>query len=165
MDGIDAEIWVKNLKLEHQPTLTIFDSWQFKPAEAASILKKHFKVHSLEAFDAQNRSLGATAAGAALAYVQSLYQVPLSHISSLRYYSLDSFMQLDEISRRNLELTRSLRYGERHGSLLGIIDQTKTPMGSRLTQNWLLHPLLDIDEIGKRQNLIRAFLSNTAYLS
>ena len=164
VDGIDAEIWVKNLKLEHQPTLTIFDSWQFKPAEAASILKKHFKVHSLEAFDAQNRSLGATAAGAALAYVQSLYQVPLSHISSLRYYSLDSFMQLDEISRRNLELTRSLRYGERHGSLLDIIDQTKTPMGSRLMQNWLLHPLLDIDEIGKRQNLIRAFLSNTAYL-
>lgn len=164
VDSVRSEAFVKGLNLEIQPTLTIFDNWQFKPSEAAVILKKHFKVHSLEAFGAHNKTLGATAAGAALAYVQSLYQVPLQHISSLNFYSLDSFMQLDEISRRNLELTRSIRYGTRHGSLLQVMDQTQTPMGSRLLQNWLLHPLLDLDQIIARQNLIKAFLSNTAYL-
>ena len=164
VDGSASETWLKQLKLDHNPTLTIFDSWQFKPSEAASILKKHFQVHSLEAFDAQGKTAGATAAGAALAYVQTLYQVPLTHISSLRYYSLSSYMQLDEISRRNLELTRSIRYGERHGSLLAVLDQTQTPMGSRLIQNWLLHPLLDTNAITRRQDLIKAFLTNTAYL-
>ncbi len=164
VDGIAAENLVKSLKLEYSPTLTIFDSWQFKPAEATAVLKKHFQVHSLEAFDAQSRSVGATAAGAALAYVQSLYQVPLTHISSLRFYSLANYMQLDEISRRNLELTRSIRYGERHGSLLAVLDQTQTPMGSRLIQSWLLHPLLDVDQIVRRHELIQTFLGNTAYL-
>ncbi len=159
-----SEAFIKSLKLEYAPTISIFDSWQFRPSEAASVLKNHFQVHSLEAFDAHTKRLGATAAGAALAYVQTLYQVPLSHISSLRFYSLSSYMQLDEISRRNLELIRSIRYGDRHGSLLSVIDQTQTPMGSRLIQNWLLHPLLDPVQIGKRQDLIQAFLSNTAYL-
>ena len=164
VDGTAAELTVKELKLEHQPTITIFDSWQFKPAEAAQVLKKHFGVHSLEAFGAHDKTLGATAAGAALAYVQSLYQVPLQHIASLGYYSLDSFMQLDEITRRNLELSKSIRYGTRHGSLLSILDQTQTPMGARLLQGWMLHPLLDQAQIEARQEMIAILLSNTAYL-
>ncbi|MBW6514503.1 MAG: DNA mismatch repair protein MutS [Candidatus Syntrophosphaera sp.] len=162
--SIAAESLVKSLDLENKPTITIFDSWQFKPSEAASILKKHFRVHSLEAFGAQGKILGSTASGAALAYVQSLYKVPLTHIAALRFYSLDSFMQLDEISRRNLELTKSIRYGDRHGSLLAVIDQTQTPMGSRLIQYWLLHPLLEKQQILQRQSTLKAFLSNTAYL-
>ena len=164
VDGSAAEAFLKSLKLEYGHTLSIFDSWQFRPSEAAAILKKHFQVHSLEAFDAQGKTAGATAAGAALAYVQSLQQTPLTHISSLRYYSLSNFMQLDEISRRNLELIRSIRYGERHGSLLAVLDQTQTAMGSRLIQSWLLHPLLDPAEIIRRQDLVKAFLTNTAYL-
>jgi DNA mismatch repair protein MutS len=164
VDSSASETYIKSLKLECAPTLTIFDSWQFKPSEAASTLKKHFKVHSLEAFGAQGKPLGATAAGAALAYVQTLYQVPLSHITSLRFYSLDSFMQLDEISRRNLELTKSIRYGDRQGSLIAVLDQTQTPMGARLLQSWLLHPLLEKAEILHRQETLKAFISNTAYL-
>ncbi|HRY84430.1 MAG TPA: DNA mismatch repair protein MutS, partial [Candidatus Cloacimonadota bacterium] len=159
-----AEQRISALKLEYNPTITIFDSWLFNPSEAVSTLKKHFKVRSLEAFGANNRSLGTTAAGAALAYVQSLYNVPLDHISALVYYSLSQFMQLDEISRRNLELTKSIRYGSRHGSLLSVLDQTQTPMGSRLLQQWMLHPLLDPGAITARQNNIAIFLGNTAYL-
>lgn len=162
---IEAERYLKSLKLEFEPSLTVFESWQFRPQDAGQILKEHFKVSHLEAFGAHNRPMGMTAAGAALAYVKSLYQVPLNHISALKYYSLSSFMQLDEISRRNLELTHSIRYGTRHGSLLSVIDQTRTPMGSRLLQHWLLHPLLNLDEILARQEMISAFLSNTAYLN
>ena len=162
--NLEAEGVIKNLKLDHQPTITIFDSWQYKPSEAKQVLKDHFKVTSLEAFGAHGNPLGATASGAALAYVQSLYQVPLSHISSLRYYSLSSYMQLDEISRRNLELTRSIRYGTKHGSLLSVIDETRTPMGSRMLQHWLLHPLLDKKQILARQEHIAAFMDRTPYL-
>lgn len=161
---IEAEQHLKGLRLEFETTLSIFDSWQFRPHDAAQTLKDHFKVSSLEAFGANNHPLGTTAAGGALAYVRSLYQVPLNHISSLNFYSLSNFMQLDEISRRNLELTRSIRYGTKHGSLLSVIDQTRTPMGSRLLQHWLLHPLLDLEDIRGRQQMIEAFLSNTAYL-
>ena len=161
---IESEQYVKALKLEFSPALTIFDSWQFRPHDASQVLKEHFKVSSLEAYGANHHPLGTTAAGGALAYVRSLYQVPLNHISSLSFYSLSSYMQLDEISRRNLELTRSIRYGTRHGSLLSVIDQTRTPMGSRLLQQWLLHPLLDLKDITFRQDMIAAFISNTAYL-
>jgi len=160
----EAEKTIKELRLEYDPTLTIFDSWMFTPHEAQVTLKKHFGVTSLEAFGAHNRHAGTTAAGAALAYVQSLYNVPLGHISSLKFYSITEYMQLDEISRRNLELTRSIRYGTRHGSLLSVIDQTETPMGSRLLQYWLLHPLLKVQDIRTRQLYIKSLLSNTAYL-
>jgi len=164
VDSSTNEAYIKDLRLEYAPTITIFDSWQFQPAEAKTLLKKHFGVNSLEPFGAHDKAAGATAAGAALAYVMELYKVPLSHISGLRYYSLANYMQLDEISRRNLELTRSIRYGNKHGSLLSVLDQTQTPMGSRLLNQWLLHPLLDPQEILARQDLIAAFIANTAYL-
>ncbi len=164
VDNPANEAFVKNLKLEHEPTISIFDHWQFQPAEAKALLKQHFGVSSLEPFGAHNRVAGATAAGGALAYVMSLYRVPLAHITALRYYSLTHYMQLDEISRRNLELIRSIRYGSRHGSLLSVIDQTQTPMGGRLLQQWLLHPLIDLEQILKRQSVISAFIRQTAYL-
>jgi len=164
VDSYDSEAFIKSLKLENPPTITVFDAWQFQSSEAIALLKKHFKVNSLEPFDAHNKSVGATAAGAALAYVKSLYSTPMDHISSLRYYSLSQYMQLDEISRRNLELVRSLRYGTRHGSLISVIDQTMTPMGSRLLQQWLLHPLLNIAEIKTRQDFIGAFQANPGIL-
>ncbi len=164
VNSSETEQWLKNLKLESCPTISIFDNWQYQTSEAIALLKKHFKVRTLEGFGAHNKQIGATAAGAALAYVASLYSTPMQHISSLKYYSLSSFMQLDEISRRNLELTKSIRFGTKHGSLISVIDQTQTPMGSRLLNSWLLHPLLSIEEIIQRQNVIHAFHRNTAYL-
>ncbi|MDD3235575.1 MAG: DNA mismatch repair protein MutS [Candidatus Cloacimonetes bacterium] len=164
VDSPTSETFIKALKLEYEPTISIFDSWQFQASEASSVLKKHFGVSSLEAYGAHNKSIGATAAGAAIAYVQGLYSSPLKHISSLSYYSLSHYMQLDEISRRNLELTRSIRYGSRHGSLISVLDQSMTPMGSRLLQQWLLHPLMDLELIHSRQTMITAFMAKSAYL-
>jgi len=160
----EAEKHILSLSLDYEPTITIFDSWQYQPAEAVHILKKHFGVNSLEAYGAHNKALGATAAGAALAYVQNLYNSPLTHISGLRYYSLSQYMQLDEITRRNLELTHSLRYGNRHGSLLSVIDQTMTPMGARLLQQWLLHPLLEQETIDQRLNIIEELIKHSGHL-
>lgn len=164
VDSLAAEHLIKDMHLEHTPTISIFDSWQFQVSEANTILKRHFGVSSLEAYGAHNKSLGATAAGATIAYVEGLYNSPLKHISTLQYYSLSNYMQLDEISRRNLELTRSMRYGSRHGSLISVIDQTMTPMGSRLLQQWLLHPLMDKSAIESRQAIVAAFMQKSAHL-
>lgn len=164
VNSTNTERWLQEKLGEFKPTITIFDSWQYQPTEAIQLLKKHFKVKTLEGFGAHNKNTGAVAAGAALAYVQSLYKNDLKHIASLHYYSLSSFMQLDEISRRNLELMRSMRYGNRRGSLIDVIDQTQTPMGSRLLQHWLLNPLLDIVEILNRQEIIAILLKNYPYL-
>ncbi len=160
VNNTETERWLGEILSETKPTVTVFDNWQFQPTEAIQLLKKHFKVKSLESFGAHNKTMGATAAGAALAYVQSLYNDNLKHVASLRYYSLSSYMQLDEVTRRNLELMRSMRYGNKTGSLVEIIDQTLTPMGSRLLHQWLLHPLLDINEITQRQDIVALFLSN-----
>ncbi|MEN6444914.1 MAG: DNA mismatch repair protein MutS [Candidatus Cloacimonas sp.] len=164
VDSSTTADFIKQLPLEKMPSLTVFDSWQFQPQEAIATLKKHFGVTTLEPYGAHNKTLGATAAGAALAYVQSLYTSPLNHITSLRYYSLSQYMQLDEISRRNLELIRSLRYGTKYGSLLSVIDQTMTPMGSRLLQQWLLHPLLNLKEITTRQDIILSLINKSSHL-
>ncbi len=159
-----AESWLKELIGDFKPTITVFDSWQFQPTEAIQLLKNHFQVNSLESFGAQSRTLGVVAAGAALAYTKSLSKTDLKHISGLRYYSLESYMQLDDVSRRNLELQRSIRYGTRYGSLIDTIDQTQTPMGSRLLNNWLLHPLLNPQEIYMRQDIVASFQKSIAHL-
>ncbi len=129
----------------------------FNSQEAIATLKNILELPPLEPYGAHNKLLGATAAGAALAYVQGLYNTPFNHISSLRYYSLSQYMQLDEISRRNLELVRSIRYGTKYGSLLSVIDQTMTPMGSRFYSNGCCI-LLDIKEITFRQDIIQSFI-------
>ncbi|MFB3844755.1 MAG: DNA mismatch repair protein MutS [Candidatus Cloacimonadaceae bacterium] len=159
-----TEQWLKEKLKDFSVTVTVFDNWQFQPSEAIALLKRHFQVQSLEAFGAHDKLLGATAAGAALAYVQSLYKDKLAHISGLHYYSLSNFMQLDEVTRRNLELLKSMRYGNRSGSLIDVIDRTQTPMGARLVHQWLLNPLLDIEEITRRQDVITLLLSNFPYL-
>ncbi len=87
---------------------------------------------------------------------------PLNHISSYEFIHFP--IALDEISRRNLELVRSLRYGTKYGSLLSVIDQTITPMGSRLLQQWLLHPLLDIKDITFRQDIIQSCIDKSSHL-
>lgn len=164
ISNTSMEKWLLEKLGEFHPAVTVFDSWQFQPSEAIQLLKNHFHVSTLESFGAHNKLIGATAAGAALAYVQSLYKDNLKHISSLHYYSLSNYMQLDEVTRRNLELMRSMRYGNRSGSLIDTIDQTLTPMGSRLLQNWLLNPLLNVEEITSRQAVIAILLRNFPYL-
>ncbi len=148
---------LKEMRLEYNPLLTLFDSYYFEPVEAKELLKKEFATITLEGFAPSSRNSGLTAAGAALAYVRNLKNDDLKHINSLRYYSLENYMQIDEISRHNLELLKSIRYSTRQGSLISIIDQTKTAMGSRLLTDWLLRPLLDIEEIEKRLDAVQQF--------
>jgi DNA mismatch repair protein MutS len=165
VENAETEALIKDLKLDYKPAVTIFESWYFDPQEAAKTLKSHFGVATLEAYGPTSCFLGKTAAGIALAYIQSLKKENLKHINSLHYYTLDEFMQIDETSRQNLELLRSLRYGTRFGSLLSVIDNTKTPMGARKLTDWLLKPLINKNDIEKRLNAVEILKAHFAYTS
>ena len=163
----DKEIEQKILqfKLEYSSTITIYDSWNFEVDEADRVLKKHFSTTTLEGFGAKNKPVGRAAAGAALSYIKSLKNDTLKHISDLRFYSLDNFMQLDETTRRNLELMKSMRYGDSYGSLYSIINKTTTPMGARKLTGWLLNPLLNVDKINERLDSVSILKDEFSYTS
>ena len=161
-DSANEEI-IKELISELQPTITIFDSWYYEKKEAEKVLTSHFGTSGIEGFGGEDKPNGIIAAGVALAYIKSLKNDELSHITELRSYSLDSFLQLDEVSRRNLEILRSMRYNTKFGSLLHVLDNTKTPPGSRRLIEWLLNPLLDNAEILKRSSAVLVFKENISF--
>ena len=155
-----AEDIINSFNIEYVPTITVFDSWYFEPEEAERALLNHFGTTTLEGFGAQNRLFATTAAGAAISYLKSLKNNDLKHIGKMRFYSINNYMQLDEVSRRNLELIKSIRYNSSFGSLISILDETETPMGARKLRDWLLNPLLDKEEIESRLNAVQELKEN-----
>ena len=158
-DNSSEEILV-SFNIEYEPTITIFDSWYFDPEEAERALLNHFGTTTLEGFGAQNKLFATTAAGAAISYLKSLKNNDLKHIGKMQFYSIKNYMQLDEVSRRNLELIKSIRYNSSFGSLISILDETETPMGARKLRDWLLNPLLDKEEIELRLNAVQELKEN-----
>ncbi len=159
------KLMLEDLKLESSPPVTITDSWQYDPNELKKSIKSHFHTNTLESLGAQKKTVGIVAAGITLAYAKDMQRDELKHITEIHYYSISNYMQLDEVTRRNLELLRSMRYGDKHGSLISILDETKTPMGSRLLQNWLMHPLLSVEEIDQRLNAVQNFIQKITFTS
>jgi len=156
----NTEEILTSFNIEYEPTITVFDSWYFDPEEAERALLNHFGTTTLEGFGAQNRLFATTAAGAAISYLKSLKNNDLKHIGKMRFYSIKNYMQLDEVSRRNLELIKSIRYNSSFGSLISILDETETPMGARKLRDWLLNPLLDKEKIELRLNAVQEFKDN-----
>ena len=101
------------------------------------------------------------AAGALMLYLYETQKTDLSHLSEVNYYTTGEFMELDLTARRNLELTETLRGGEKKGSLLWVLDKTCTPMGHRLIRAWLERPLLSPVQIGKRQGAVGDLVSDS----
>lgn len=131
-------------------------AWRFEPGRAAEELLTHFGAATLEGFGLKNAPLALRAAGGILRYIKETEPAALALLTSLRHYSLNEFMTLDAATRRNLELTETLR-GETRGSLLGALDCTITPMGKRLLRQWVSQPLLDLQKIEERQDGVEFF--------
>ena len=134
----------------------------FTLVEASQRLKDTFQVSSLEGMGCANIPLAVRAAGGLLEYVedtQKAYQVPLQ---PLRTYSLADYLILDHQTRRNLEITQTIRDNTFHSSLLWALDRTSTAMGGRALRRWVLQPLIDIKGIAARQDTIRELVENTA---
>ena len=121
---------------------------------AENNLKAVFNAQSLEAFGYQRYKLGFRAAGALLAYVWETLKENVPKFERIEPYELSEFMIIDGSTRKNLELTETLREKGRFGSLIWSIDKTKTNMGTRLLKNWICQPLKRVQDIMSRQNAI-----------
>jgi len=142
--------------------LTPRPAWTFDPASARAALSHHFGVTTLTGFGFEDDQSCLVAAGALVLYLQETLKASLAHLSRLRPFRLDRFLFLDEVTRRSLELTRTLREGERAGTLLSVIDRTVTPMGARLLQDWLLTPLAEIAPITGRLDAVAELMDEAA---
>ncbi|MFN8378614.1 MAG: DNA mismatch repair protein MutS [Anaerolineae bacterium] len=134
--------------------LTPVQDWRFERGHAESALLHHFNIRTLAGFGIQDMPAAVAAAGAVLQYLQSTHGGELDHITTLRPYSTADFMVLDPFTRRNLELTESLRHRQKQGSLLGILDRTVTVMGARLLRTWIQQPLLDRERLNARLDAV-----------
>jgi DNA mismatch repair protein MutS len=135
---------------------TSLPAWKFETAHAERILLDHFKAASLAGFGLAQSPPMLSACGAIVQYLRETQPGALSLLTGLSTYSLDAFMVLDAATRRNLELTETLRSGQVKGSLLGILDLTVTAMGARLIRQWVNQPLLDLSQINQRLDRVAA---------
>ena len=149
-------------RLANVPSFSQRPDWTFDGKTAKDALGKHFAVSTFAGFGFEDQQSCLAAAGALLLYVQEMLKTDLRHIRRLQPYHGDQVLQLDDVTRRSLELTRTLREGERHGSLLAAIDRTVTTMGARLLQEWLLAPLAQRGAIEARLDAVTELLDQAA---
>src|SRR5437763_1896571 len=151
--SIDAP-WVRTLRGQPGLAITARPSWDFQGEEARKTLFEHFGTTTLAGFGIDDHSIEVQAAGALVAYLRETQKGAIGHITRLAPYRRGETLALDEMTRRSLELTRTLREGKRDGSLLAVIDRTVTPMGSRLLSDWLTSPLTDVSRIAARHDAV-----------
>lgn len=137
------------------------EPWQVEEETARRALQQHLGVSSLDGFGLQEKPQAVRAAAAVLAYLKEMQPSALSQLDRLQSYSTGEFMALDESTRRNLELTETMRGREVKGSLLGVLDGTLTPMGGRLLRRRLGRPLLDIAQINERLDAVQTMVEET----
>jgi len=140
--------------------VTRWPGWRFEPGRCQEALLRQFQAGSLDGFGLRGMTLAIRAAGAIVQYLQETQAAALKLLTGLATYSLDEFMTLDAPTRRNLELTETIRTGEVQGSLLGVLDYTVTPMGKRLIRQWVSKPLLNLAAIDQRQNGVQTFVDD-----
>ena len=150
MSGIDLD----DMRHRQQISISSLDAWYFSDETAETTLKGHFKVNSLEGLGIKDYACGTIAAGALLKYLYETQKNDLSQISAIRPYSTGKYMIIDSSTRRNLELVETLREKQKRGSLLWVLDKTRTAMGARLLRSYVEQPLIEKSEIEKRQRAI-----------
>ena len=149
---------IKSIKERLDLTIGAIDSHYFDEKEAIGIIKKHFNVTSIEGLGLLDFKLGAIAGGAMLEYLSDTQKNSLDNISEIHPYDTSNFMHLDSSTRRNLELCETMREKQKRGSLLWVLDKTKSAMGGRLLRSYIEKPLLDIDEMNYRLDFVEELM-------
>ncbi len=152
-------------KPEGNMVISPIDEKALNLKNAQTILTEHFQVASLEGFGLKGYTAGIQAAAAVILFLQETQKGILRHLRSLSVFNNHAFLELDYTTRRNLELTSSLREGRREGSLLGILDQCCTAMGKRNLKRWIEQPLKSIVEINTRLNAVEELKENLSLRS
>ena len=150
MSGIDIE----DIRNRMSVAVSALDAWYFGDDLAKETLLSHFKIHTLEGLGLNDYDSGVLASGALLKYLYETQKNDLSNILSIQPYSIGKYMIIDSSSRRNLELVETLREKQKRGSLLWVLDKTRTAMGARLLRSYVEQPLVEKKDIIKRQDII-----------
>lgn len=141
-------------------TAELLEDGQFDLSACTEQVLRHFQKASLDDLELTSAPDAVRALGAALAYLKNTQKAELENIRMLDFYSSARFMRLDLAARRNLELTRTMRSGEKRGTLLWVLDRTKTAMGKRLIRSWVEQPLLSCAQISRRLNAVDELFSD-----
>lgn len=157
------EAWVnRGVSLPEGMHLSRLADWHFDYETAHQTLLDQFRVRSLDGYGLKDKPYAVCAAGAIVQYLRATQKSNLAQISQIRFYSTANFMVLDPFTRRNLELTETIRTKRAKGSLLEIIDYTVTAMGARLLRNWIHQPLLEINRLNARLDAVAALVDDEA---
>ena len=156
VSGVDIEDMKERLHI----SVFSLDSWYFDDALCARNLMEHFHVSSLSGLGLDAYSCGIIAAGALLQYLIETQKTSIANLTSLTPYSISKYMVLDSSTRRNLELCETLREKNKRGSLLWVLDKTKTAMGARLLRRYLEQPLIEKEEIMQRLDAVEELKNN-----
>ncbi len=152
--------FISDLKERLHIPFTTLDNHLFDDTFCRNLLTKHFHASSLTGLGIEDFSFGVLAAGALLKYLYDTQKTELSHITHIKPYISSRFMLIDSSTRRNLELTETLREKQKRGSLLWVLDKTKTAMGGRLLRQTIEQPLIDIDEMNFRLDAVEDLNKN-----
>ena len=146
MSGVDTD------DLKERLGICIFslDAWYFDDDTCRKELREHFHVTNLEGLGISDYDSGIIAAGALFLYLKETHKTALSQMTTIRPYTAERYMLIDSSSRRNLELVETLREKQKRGSLLWVLDKTKTAMGARTLRSFVEQPLIDAEEINRR---------------
>lgn len=156
MSGLDLD----DLKNRLHMAIYSLEAWYFDDALCRETLQEHFKVASLEGIGLSDYECGMIASGALLKYLEETQKNSLSHMSRLTRYATGNYMVLDSATRRNLELVETLREKQKRGSLLWVLDKTKTAMGARTLRKYVEQPLIDKKFIVKRLDAVAELKDN-----
>ncbi len=156
VSGMDLE----DLKNRLNISVRILEDWYFDEEVCEKELKRHFGVGALDGLGLKDYDIGTIAAGAVLLYLYETQKNSLEHITRLLPYSTGRYMIIDSSTRRNLELTETLREKQKRGSLLWVLDKTKTAMGARMLRTFLEQPLIQKKDINERLDAIEELNDN-----
>ena len=157
MSGYDIE----DLKGRLGMAVYTLEPWYFDDDGCRKCLMNHFKVNTLAGLGLEDFPSGMISAGAAMQYLLEMQKTDLTHINHIIPYLASRFMLLDSSTRRNLELTETLREKQKKGSLLWVLDKTKTAMGARRLRSDIEQPLINIDDINARLDAVEQLCKNT----
>ena len=157
MSGIDISFVAEKLGI----SVSTLDSWYFDEDTCINKLMSHFKLTTLDGLGLKDYSTGIIAAGAVLIYLYETQKNDLMHITSISPYTTGKYMLIDSSSRRNLELVETLREKQKRGSLLWVLDKTKTAMGARTMRSMIEQPLINKETIEGRLDVIEEFNNNS----
>ena len=159
MSGVDLE----ELKNRLHVVVTALENRFFSDDSCRRLLREHFHVNHLDGLGLSEYEAGTIAAGAVLSYLYETQKSTLDHLTAITPYTTGQYMMLDTSTRRNLELTETLREKQKRGTLLWVLDKTKTAMGARMLRSFVEQPLIDREGILARQNAIEEL--NMNYIS